>query len=244
MEHTTGHSDERFRVTDPVEVHAYLREATRARILCSVRAAGRAESYLSRLFAIDATSGALVFDTPRAPVIARVLVPGGIATVELTLHHVRIHFDAPVAQIAPYQDEVSLFLAMPDAIVRLQRRENYRIAVPTRRSVRLTLDPAHPGLRDLKLSDLSCGGASIALAGSLDDYPAGRVFERAHLTLDEEREFMLDVRVRHASAVRLSGAIGDLRLGVQFINTPAGFEPAVARLVNEIALDLGHLKSR
>ncbi len=220
----------------------YLREATRSRILCNVRAAGHGESYLSRLFAIDPNSSALVFDTPRAPVIARLLTPGAMVSVELTLHHVRIHFDAPIRQIDNYQNEPSLFVGIPDAIIRLQRRENYRISVPARRSVRLTLNPEQPGLRNLKLTDLSCGGASVTLSGVLEEYPSGKVFERARLILDEETEFIIDARVRHASALRMSGLVGELRIGLQFANTPPGFEPAVARLVNEIALDLGRLR--
>ncbi len=245
MEHTTGSAaDERFRVTNPVDVMGYLRDATRSRILCTVRATGHGESYLSRLFAIDNDTNALVFDTPRAPVIARMLVPGAMVSVELTLHHVRIHFDAPIRQITDYQNEPSLFVSIPSAIVRLQRRENYRIAVPARRAVRLTINPDHPGLRNLKLTDLSCGGASVTLAGVLDEYPVGKVFEQVRLILDDETDFLVDARVRHASAVRMSGLIGDLRIGFQFIHTPPGFEPAVARLVNEIALDVGRLKQR
>ena len=242
MEQNPSSADERFRVNNPVDVMGYLREAARSRILCNVRAAGHGESYLSRLFAIDDNTDALVFDTPRAPVIARLLTPGATVSIELTLHHVRIHFDASIRQIGAYQGEPSLFVAIPDAIVRLQRRENYRISVPARRSVRLTLNPEHPGLRNLKLADLSCGGASITLSGTLDEYPTGKVFEHAQLSLDEDTEFIVDARVRHASALRMSGLVGELRIGLQFTNTPPGFEPAVARLVNEIALDLSRLR--
>ena len=108
--------------------------------------------------------------------------------------------------------------------------------------MRLTLNPEQPGLRNLKLTDLSCGGASVTLSGVLEEYPSGKVFERARLILDEETEFTIDARVRHASALRMSGLVGELRIGLQFANTPPGFEPAVARLVNEIALDLGRLR--
>lgn len=242
MEQNTGSADERFRINNPVDVMGYLREATRSRILCNVRATGHGESYLSRLFAIDGSTNSLVFDTPRAPVIARLLVPGASVSVELTLHHVRIHFDAMIRQVATYQNEPSLFVALPNAIIRLQRRENFRISVPTRRPVRLTLNADQPGLRNLKLSDLSCGGASVTLAGVLDEYPVGKVFEGVRLILDEETEYDLDARVRHASALRMSGLVGDLRVGFQFVNTPPGFEPAIARLVNEIALDLSRLR--
>lgn len=244
MDQLAAHHDDRFQITNPIELRAYLRQAAGAHILCSVRGLGRADSYLSRLFAIDASSGNLVFDTPRSPTIARALVPGAYATVELTLSHVRIHFDAPVVAIADYAGEPSLFLAPPEQITRLQRRESYRIAIPARLPIRLTIDPELPHLTALKLDNLSVGGACVTLAGAPSAFPVGKVFDHSRLVLDDETAFSLGTRIRHATEVRLSGNLGDLRVGLQFVRPPPGFEPTVARLVNTIARDLARIKQR
>ena len=244
MDQLAAPHDDRFLVTNPIELRAYLRQAAGAHILCSVRGQGRADSYLSRLFAIDPSSGNLVFDTPRSPTIARTLTPGAYATVELTLAHVRIHFDAAVVAIADYAGEPSLFLAPPEQLTRLQRRESFRIAVPARLPIRLTIDPDQPSLSNLKLENLSVGGACVTVVGSPQAFPVGKVFDASRLVLDEETAFSLSTRIRHATEIRLSGNLGDMRIGLQFLRPPPGFEPTVARLVNTIARDLARIKQR
>jgi c-di-GMP-binding flagellar brake protein YcgR len=234
--------NDRYLVHSPSEIAGYLRGVARDRVMCSVRAAGKPESFLSQLIAID-DRGQLVFDAPRAPVILRSLSSVGRASVEFTLADVRIVFEVDLLRSGDYQGDQVVFLRMPSSIHRFQRRDNYRVSVPGRRPVRLSLDSNEPLLKDLKLADLSCGGASVNLRGTLEHFPIGRQFEAAELVIEEDQEpFRLVLRVRHAVAVRLSGSIGDLRIGVQFVRTPAGFEPAVSRLVNEIARDLMRIK--
>ncbi|CAN5127302.1 hypothetical protein BH09PSE6_BH09PSE6_31000 [soil metagenome] len=235
-------SNERFLVGNPREIAGYLQDVIKERVLCSLRAAGKPESFLSHLISID-ERGQLIFDAPRAPVIVRSLVASGRAAIEFTLADVRIAFEAEVIRIADHQGDPAVFVKIPASIYRFQRRDNYRVSVPQRRPVRLSLDLAEPALRGLRLADLSCGGASIILKGALEHFPVGRQFETAELVLEEDDEpLVLTVRVRHAVAIRLSGAMGDLRIGVQFVRTPPGFEPRVSRLVNEIARDLMRIK--
>lgn len=235
-------SNERYLVGNPREIAGYLQGVIKERVLCSLRAAGKPESFLSHLIAID-DRGQLIFDAPRAPVIVRSLVASGKAAVEFTLSDVRIAFEAEVIRIADHEGDPAVFVKTPANIYRFQRRDNYRVSVPQRRPVRLSLDMAEPALRGLRLADLSCGGASVIVKGALEHFPIGRQFEGVELLLDEEDEpLVLTVRVRHAVAIRLSGAMGDLRIGVQFVRTPAGFEPRVSRLVNEIARDLMRIK--
>lgn len=235
LEQTSCRADGHQRVTHPAEVIGVLNEATRSRVLCSVRAAGRPETYMSRVFALDSAASTLVFDVPRAPVIARALVPGSTAAVEITLDHMRVRFDAAVTRIGPHAGTLSLFVAMPQALVRQQRRESFRIAVPATSAVRLDLNRDDVALTGLRLADLSCGGASLTLSGALDEFPVGRVYEGVRLVLDPDLQYMLDTRVRHAGALRLAGPASHLRIGLQFLNTPAGFESAIAHLIDDIA---------
>ena len=234
-EQSSCRPDGHQQVTHPAEVIGVLNEATRSRVLCSVRAAGRPETYMSRVFALDPAANALVFDVPRAPVIARALVPGSTAAVEITLDHMRVRFDAAVTRIGPHAGTLSLFVAVPQALVRRQRRESFRIAVPAASTVRLDLNRDEATLTGLRLTDLSCGGASLTLAGALEDFPVGRVYDGVRLVLDPATHYTLAARVRHAGALRLAGPASHLRIGVQFLDTPAGFEPAIAHLIDDIA---------
>ena len=229
-----GHDYDRFRVDDPAEVLALLRRAASARALCSVRAAGRAETYLSPLLSV-AADGAVELDAPRAPLIERLLSTGGLAAVELRLPECRVTFESRTEHVGAAHGRTRIRLARPESVVRLQRRETYRVRVPEDLAMSLTLDAADPALSALRLHDVSTQGGSLTVTGVRERFGAGTVFGGARLVLPDGSDWSLALRVIHAAVLRRRGDGGDLRIGIQFMQPPAGFETAVAHWVGRIA---------
>jgi len=228
------HAYDRTRVDDGAEILTLLRESAASRATCSVRAAGRPESYLSVLHGIG-DDGVAVLDPPRAPVIERALAPGSVASIDLRLHDTRVSFQARVDRIALSQGKPLLRLLRPESLTRLQRRDTHRIRVPGDTTVRLTLDPELPVLSALTMHDLSIQGGSLTVTGRREHFEAGTLFERARLTLPDDTEWPLAVRVVHCGVLRRHADSAELRIGVQFIRLPTGFEAAITRLVGGIA---------
>lgn len=236
-----GHEYDRFRIEDPAEVLSLMRLSFASRVLCSVRAAGRPESYLSPLRDI-AESGEPTLDRPRAPVIERALVPGSTASIDLRLHDYRLGFDARVERMSMTEGKSLLRLSRPDTIVKLQRRDAFKIRVPQGVGVLLTLDPDDATLRSLPMLDLSLQGGSLAFTGMRGRFEAGVTFEDAILSLPNAGEWPLSLRILHAGVQRRLADQVELRVGVQFLNAPAGFERAVAQVVGGIARDPAHAR--
>jgi c-di-GMP-binding flagellar brake protein YcgR len=236
-----AHDYDRFRVDDGAEVLALLRQSAAARALCSVRAAGRPESYLSPLRAIG-DDGEPVFDAPRAPVIERALSPGSVAAIDLRLQDIRVSFEARVERIGPSDGKPVLRLGRPEWVTRLQRRETFRVRIPTGYGVLLTIDPDVRALTDVPMHDLCLQGGSLTATGVRDRFEAGAQFERARLALPCGGHWPLSLRIVHAGVVRRIGECVEMRIGVQFMQPPAGFETAVGQLVGGIARDPGRLR--
>jgi c-di-GMP-binding flagellar brake protein YcgR len=232
---------DRFRVDDTTEVIALLRETAAARALCSVRASGRPESYLSPLRVLG-DDGELVFDSPRAPVIERALLPGSFAAIDLRLHDVRVSFEARVERIGVVDGRQLLRLACPASVTRLQRREAFRVRIPEGQRVLLTFEPDDASLSALPMLDVCLQGGSLTLTAVRERFEAGTFFERARLALPDAGEWPLTLRIAHAGVVRRIGESSEMRVGVQFLNAPAGFETAVGQLVGGIARDPGRTR--
>lgn len=229
------HDYDRFEVDDLAEMLALLRESVSCRALCSVRASGRPESYLSPLRGIG-DEGALMLDAPRVPVIERALAPGATASIDLRLPVTRVRFDAPVAGVeGSGRHGAQLRLSTPQRMLRLQRRDTVRVRVPDSMPVLLTLDPADPSLVAIPMIDLQVIGGSVSVTGVRGRLEAGRVFDRARITLPDGDERPVSVRIAHAAVLRRSMDGSDMRLGVQFVNPRDGFETAIARAVGTIA---------
>jgi len=225
---------DRFRVEDGAEVLDLLRRSLASRAMCSVRAAGRPETYLSPLREI-ADGGEAVLDPPRAPVIERALAAGSLAAIDLRLPECRVSFEARVARIGQVDRRSLLHLERPTSLVRVQKRETFRVQVPEQLALTLTLDASDAALASLPLHDLSVQGAAVTVRGSRDRFWAGKVFERAIMTLPDGSEWAMALRVVHAGVVRRLADRGELRVGLQFVHPPAGLETAVAKVVGRIA---------
>jgi c-di-GMP-binding flagellar brake protein YcgR len=225
---------DRFRVEDDAEVLDLLRRSMASRTMCSVRAAGRPETYLSLLREI-ADDGEAVFDPPRAPVIERALVAGSVAAIDLRLPECRVSFEARVARIGQVDGRSLLRLERPTSLIRVEKRETFRVRVPEQLALTLTLDASDATLESLPLHDLSVQGAAVTVRGARDRFWAGKVFEGARMTLPDGSEWAMALRVIHASVMRRLADGGELRVGLQFVHPPAGLESAVAKLVGRIA---------
>ena len=123
------HDYDRFRVDDGAEVLALLRRSAETRSLCSVRAAGRAETYLSPLREV-AEDGEPVIDPPRVPVIERALLPGSVAEIDVKLRDCRVTFESRVSRIELADGKPRLRLERPASLVRIQKRETFRVRCP------------------------------------------------------------------------------------------------------------------
>jgi c-di-GMP-binding flagellar brake protein YcgR len=225
---------DRFRVDDRAEVLALLRHSAEARALCSVRAAGRPESYLSPLREV-VEDGAPVLDPPRAPVIERALAPGRVAEIDLRLRDGRVSFESRVERIGLSDGRAQLRLEPPATLIRIVKRETFRVRLPSDVPAILTLDGTDRALTGVAMHDLCVQGGSLSLTGVRERFGTGRVFESASLRLPEGPEWPLALRVVHVGLVRRDVDGGEMRVGVQFVRTRAGFETAVAQLVGRIA---------
>ena len=229
-----AHEYDRFSVEDGAEVIGLLRRSLASRAMCSVRAAGRPETYLSRLRAV-ADDGKAVLDPPRAPVIERALVAGSMAAIDLRLPECRVSFEARVAHIGQVDGLSLLRLDRPSSLMRVQKRETFRVQVPEHMGLRITFDASDPALESIPLHDLCVQGAAVTVKGARERFWAGKLFNRARLTMPDGTQWTFAMRVIHAGVIRRQANGEELRVGVQFIHPPAGLESAVAQLVGRIA---------
>jgi flagellar brake protein len=223
------------RVTEPEAVARLLHEAAQAGATCAIRVDSRADQHLARLLAYDEQNGTLAFEAPLAPHLERAMTPGTGASVDIRDGERRGTFSTRVVGIVRNRGRPALLLARPDAVVRHLRREEFRVAVPRSVALRLTIDPDDARWRDLPVENVGRDGAMVAVTGPLEHFEPGATFMSGALRLPDGQAFPVGLRVRHAAATRISGTAGELRVGLRFVQPPAGLEPALSRLIDSIA---------
>lgn len=227
---------DRLHLVDDAAVLALLHACAADHPLCSVRAAGRPESYLSRLLGIE-PDGTPVLDPPRAAVIERQLVPGRIAAIEVRRPDGAVQFEAPVVApaSAPMRGTVRapLRLARPTELVHLQRRATVRVRLPADSGVLLTVDPNDVALRAVPVLDLSIQGCAATATGVRVRLEPGVPFESGQVHLPDGTVWPVSMRIAHAAQLRRHGDGADVRFGIQFLRATSAFETAIARIVGQ-----------
>lgn len=142
--------------------------------------------------------------------------PGTLLHLEFTGRDRLLYaFDAPVSRSAPD----GIWLALPEAITRIQRRRNFRLKAPLNTLLKVgpEEEPIHLSVVDYSLGGILGVVASGAPRSSIPPRLAkGRLLE--HLTLDFDGRPDMRVRIRKAVVVRVERhpVTGFYQYGVHF----------------------------
>lgn len=223
---------EQFQVYSRVEIVGLLRELIDRRALATVYFHGGASSIVTPLLAVNPEFEEIVFDcASNARDNALLARSVGLVAVAF-LDQVKVQFRAGRAEETVFEDRPAFRVRLPDSVLRLQRRNHFRVRTPVTRPLVLAIPAGTAGGRPraLRVEDLSCGGVG-AVAGK-DDGPfePGAVFGRCRMELPGVGAIECTVEVRHT---RL-GAGGALRLGLRFVDLPVSTVTRVQRYINHL----------
>lgn len=148
------------------------------------------------------------------------------------LAHIRIQFSLSGASLTTLGGRAALKAAVPADILRLQRREFYRLPVPLSHPVSCSLPRAEAESRvDVRVIDIGAGGIAIQLPPDLIALELSQELPDCLLRLPEVEPITLSLEVRNI--VRQTGRSGieTLRVGCRFATLPRGAETLIQRYI-------------
>ena len=130
---------------------------------------------------------------PFPPENKRVLLSDKITLVSLH-QHVKIQFEAHDIQSATFDDADAFFIGMPDYLLRIQRREFFRLDIPfsTPIKCRIPIKPDNPDesgkpavIREFPVLDISGGGVSLLCEENETGLQPGVEFQDCRIPLPD-----------------------------------------------------------
>ncbi|MDR2165980.1 MAG: flagellar brake protein [Zoogloeaceae bacterium] len=146
---------------------------------------------------------------------------------------VKIQFRLKWLRRVDYQGRSAFAGAVPDTLLRLQRREFFRLSTPVANPIHLcvTLGPGHQAI-DIPLLDISGGGVGLMAPVNLDSLlQKGLLLEMCKITLPGEGLLVVDLCVRNLFDVTTRGGLRYVRVGCEFVRLPAARLSAVQRYI-------------
>lgn len=225
----------RYLVTTPAEVRAVLRQLVERRSQITVFSDAGQNLLLTAV--IEVREHHLVLDYGAQAEANRKALAAPRHFCVTQCEGVRIQFLIGTFTTIEWQGAPAFLAELPREILRLQRRDYYRLATPVAPPVRCLLPIPLPdgGLfhHEAQVSDLSLGGVCLEAPPSEIPFAEGMTLSGCRLDLPEVGSVSVSLTVRHLREVK--GRWGtQRRAGCAFAPLPAADEGRIQRYILKI----------
>ena len=226
--------DSRFVVTQPAEIVFVLKKIIQNTQLVTAYQDDGADFALTSLLAVMPDTAEVVLDvSPDAAANKRLLAAKKVLLV--TSHdQVKVKFTTSDIREVRYKGRPALRIPLPTSLVRIQRREHFRIATPLTKPLicTLPLPDRGPGTQaETIVLDISIGGVALMDNHDATSFQIGNVFDKCRIGLPEIGTLVVSLEVRNSFDTPLKNGLSFRRCGCQFLNLAPSGESLVQRYI-------------
>ncbi|MDR6990831.1 flagellar brake protein [Luteimonas sp. 3794] len=229
--------DSPFALRHPLEIGGVLRTLVEARSIITAQLVPGGLACPTALLAVH-DDGTLVLDGNRQDAMNRRMAAATRLVCRTQLDLVPIRFRLPTPTPIDYEGYAAFSAPWPDLLLRLQRREMYRLQVSTAAPVTLYVDDSGAGpdanASGLRVLDISGGGLALAAPEHQESrFSAHARIAPCLLRLGDAAPIQVALEVTHGERLDIRG-VPFWRAGCRFVNLPAAHEQRVLQYIFQI----------
>lgn len=230
--------DERFQITGSRPVQFLLSGFIRTGEPFTAHFADGRESFLTVLLAVRPEQNQLIVDCSGSQEQNRRLLACDHSIFVAKPEGIHVQFRCGQARETTHEGQRALALPLPDHVVRLQRRDAFRIETPRSRPARFIGRLPDGNRLELSLHDISIGGIGLNCPANPPDILSwGLVLPACRIILpDDPTPLVADLQVRQITPLEGRGN-AVWRLGMRFENLARGDESRLQRYIAKIELE-------
>src|SRR6185312_2999488 len=218
--------DSDFGVVDfsPYQIHsrreiiALLHALQERNQLVSLLINGGAEAVVTSILHVDEEQNKVIVDSAPSNLLNERITQSDNISFETFLDSIRILFFATRIERCIYDHLPALRLALPPYMIRLQRREFYRVATPVANPVRCLVPVAtqeNPQAAPVStyLQNISAGGVALVDEKKALDNTIGKVFKNCRIDLPGGNAVTTSLQVQNTHELTFANGRSIRRLG-------------------------------
>ena len=238
MPNTQNDADlERCTLSGRREIVFQLRNLIRQKQRISVTFDEGRQSFLSVLIDLSEEKDTLYFDISGSEESNRAFLRCERCQFSGIVGGIRIQFSARQARLVQFAGERVFAIALPKTLLRLQRREAFRLQLPSGKPYLCHLQRGTADEMTLPLYDISVGGLGIQVAEK-PQFEAMELLENSWLDLRESGAFPITLEVRYIMATESRARKPLWHMGCRFVNLPLANETQIQRFMARIEVEL------
>lgn len=193
------------------------------------------EHIVTTLLNVNPEFEELVFDGAVRTDLGERLLQSRRLTFVTFVDHIKIQFHCQSAQPTTFEGKPALRIRVPDSVLRLQRRDAFRVNTPKAGPVYCEIATPATGVTRFMVSDLSVGGIGVIAGLMPTEFKPGSVFENCKVELPGYGSFTATLQIRHGSGYAKDGR-GNPRqhYGCQFLNLGGPVVNQIQRYINQL----------
>ncbi|WP_305823525.1 flagellar brake protein [Massilia brevitalea] len=226
-----------YEVRSRKEIIALLRQIGEKKQLIRMKIKGEADVCVTSVLEVDAERGALILDRSIDREQNERILRAGQVMCETYLDKIRILFRATGLQERAFAGAAALAAQLPEALIRLQRREFYRVATPVSNPVQVFI-PTPPELgggdASFPLSDIGAGGLALLDNKMILNAIVGQSFDGCRIELPDAGIVHTTLQVRNAIELTMLNNKTSRRVGCMFTDMPRSDMAALQRYITRL----------
>lgn len=230
--------DSPYRVHSRREINSLLTSMMESNQLLSLLIKGGSESVITSILDIDTDDGTMIIDAAPSAMLNENIVSSNRIGFEALYNSIRITFNVDSASKCEYQNRPALKVDIPESLVRLQRREYFRIATPIAKPLRCTFritqaDGSFITIITL-LNNISAGGVGITDEKKILPSAIGAIYEDCQLELADNTLVSVKLQIRDCKEFKMTNGKVVNRFGCEFIDIPRAVLAAIQRYITKL----------
>lgn len=224
--------DGRFRVNSAVEIAFILRAIMKSGALVTANFGRGKELVVTAILAVDAERGQILLDGGSNPELNERLLRGQQLTVVSMQDGVKVEFDIGRVEATSFEGRLAFQIPFPDSLIKLQRREYYRLPAPFLHPLKCQIPlEGGGGITDTTVGDISLGGVSLLGEHTALKLEVGQLFEGCRIVLPEVGTITAKLAVRSSFPITLKNGALTRRTGCAFVELTPTQEGMIQRYI-------------
>ncbi len=226
-----------YLIRSDIEIRFILRAVRDQRALLALHLSDNNDMLFTSVVDVDVERGDLVLDHPNDDkAVQRALAAEGVVCTT-THDEVKVQFRCEALRKVRHNGRDELCCNIPDALLRVQRRNSFRIQTPQANPLKCIIAlPAgsKPPTAEVTVLDISCGGIAVIDHHPMVAMDPGATYDKCRLMLPNIGEIAFRMRVRDTYNFTLRNGLTCRRAGCTFLDMPESMTAMVQRYIIQL----------
>ncbi len=226
--------DKNFLIRTEIDILFILRGIMQKNTLIALYFGSEDNFILTSILAIDTDKKKIIVDYGTDEQLNQLVLQAKKLTFVTSQNRVKIEFSCENINKAKFENRDAIVVNLPESLIRMQRRNYFRVSTPTTRPLKCIIPIPSNGKTakaEITLLDISCGGIGVIDHHPVISFDPGIIFKNCQITLPKIGTVSTTIQAMNTYEITLKNGLSCKRAGCQFIDLPASMEAMIQRYI-------------